>query len=451
MPSILEQYRKAFQKDLALAQHARQLLPDGITSASRYSEPFPIYVERAQGSKKWSVGGKELIDYWGGHGALLLGHNPPEIVAAVTAQLQRGTHYGACHPLEIEWAHLIVELIPSAEQVRFTNSGTEANLLAIRLARAYTGKNKLVRFAGHYHGWSDSLILGLEVPLDSAATPGIPPGVIDATIICPPNDLDALEKSLKTDPDIACVILEPTGACSGIVPTDGKFLRQLRETTRAYGVVLIFDEIITGFRLCPGGAQAYYQIIPDLTTLGKILCGGLPGGAVVGKGELLNLLSQNGAKKTGGGKSVMHLGTFNANPLSASAGIAMLKIVKTGAPQQKVNRLAEEMRRGLNEVIDQFGLDWAVYGEFSCIKFLIGHGVHGLRAAEFPAHKWDYRQLMRRGSLELRNHLRWGMLLNGVDIALSSVTTAAHSSTDVEQTVAAFEESIHWMKIDGLI
>jgi glutamate-1-semialdehyde 2,1-aminomutase len=451
MPTIQEYYQKVFQQDRELARHASHLLPDGITSDSRFAEPFPIYIERAQGSKKWGVGGKEFIDYWAGHGALLLGHNPPEIVEAVTAQMQRGTHYGACHPLEIEWASLITALIPSAERVRFTNSGTEANLLAIRLARAYTGKNKLLRFAGHYHGWQDSLVLGAEAPVEHETAPGIPPGVTDTTIVCPPNDIDAVEKCLKNDPDIACAILEPTGACSGTVPTNSEFLRQLREMTRDYGVVLIFDEIITGFRLCPGGAQAYYQIIPDLTTLAKILCGGLPGGAVAGKEELLNLISQNEAKKIGRGQRVRHYGTFNANPLSASAGIAMLKAVKAGAPHEKVNRLASALRRELNEVIDRNGLDWVVYGEFSFLKFLIGHGVSGLRTVDFDPYRWDYRRLMGRGDPQLRNNLRMGLLLNGIDISLSSVTTTAHSAKDVEQTVAAFEQTIARMKKDGLV
>ncbi|MDJ0617626.1 MAG: aspartate aminotransferase family protein [Calothrix sp. MO_192.B10] len=447
MPSILSQYEQAFLKDRELAQKANSIFPDGITSDGRYTEPFPIYISHSQGGKKWGINGKEFIDYWGGNGALLLGHNPPEIVEAVTAQVQQGTHYSACHPLEIQWAELIQSLIPSAEKVRFTNSGTEANLLAIRLARAYTGKHKVLRFFGHYHGWQDSVILGA----DGAIEPGIPQSVLDATILCPPNDIEAVEKCLHTDPDIACVILEPTGACSGVIPTNGEFLSQLREITQEYGVVLIFDEIITGFRISPGGAQTYYQVIPDLTTLAKIVAGGLPGGAVVGKKEILNLISRKEQEKQGRTTKVSHLGTFSANPLSAAAGIAMLKIVKTGKPQAQVNQLAQELRRGLNAIIDEHRLDWVVYGEFSCIKFLIGHGIPGLKTADFNPYQWDYRQLSSRGNPQLRQNLRWGLLLNGVDISLSSVTMAAHSTADIQQTMAAFAQTVDWMKADGLI
>ena len=158
-------------------------------------QPFPIYIERSQDARKWGIDGQEFIDYGGGNGALLLGHNPPAIVEAITAQMRQGTHYSACHPLEIEWANLVMELIPSAERVRFTSSGTEANLLAIRLARTYTGKNKLLRFVGHYHGWQDTVILGAG----EAIQPGIPQSITDMTVVCPPNDIDAVEKCLQAD------------------------------------------------------------------------------------------------------------------------------------------------------------------------------------------------------------------------------------------------------------
>lgn len=447
MSTILEKYHQVFSKDRQLAQQAREILPDGIASDGRYMEPFPLYIERSQGSKKFGVGGHELIDYWGGNGALLLGHNPPEIQEAVIEQVQKGTHYGACHSLELEWGGLVKELIPSAEQVRFTSSGTEANLLALRLARTYTGKSKLLRFVGHYHGWQDALILGAG----EGAILGIPQSVRDMTVACPPNDIEAVEKCLRSDPDIACIILEPTGACSGVVPSNGDFLHQLRAIATSYGVVLIFDEIITGFRVSPGGAQAYYQVMPDLTTLAKVLAGGLPGGAVTGKKEILNLISRSEQAKMASNRKIAHLGTFNANPVSASAGIAMLKKVKTGQPHQHINQLATDLRLKLNQVIDQYHLDWVVYGEFSSVKFLIGHGLSGLKASDFKPHQQDYRLLLHRGKSELCQSLRRGLLLNGVDISLSSVITAAHSTEDIQKTVDAFAQTIEWMQFDGLI
>ena len=451
MASILQRYQETFQQDRELAQHASQIFPDGVTHDGRHATPFPIYIDRAKGSKKWGIDGREFIDYWSGHGALLLGHSPPEIVEAVIEQMQRGTHYGACHALELEWGDLVIELIPSAECIRFVNSGTEATLMAIRLARTYTGKNKVLKFAGHFHGWHDSVILGAYPPFE-VPVPGIPQDVIDTTVIVPPNDIDAVEKCLQADPDIACVILEPTGGSFGVIPTNGEFLAQLREITTDNDVVLIFDEVISGFRVAPGGAQGHYQVTPDLTTLAKILAGGLPGGAVVGKKEILNLLSIEAEQETKRGKKMPHPGTFNANPLSASAGVTALKIVKTGIPHERVNRVAATLRNGLNALIDQHRLDWAVYGEFSAIKFLIGHGVHEIRAADFNPYEWDYRKLKGGGQPELVKNLRWGLQLNGIDISDGGgMTMTAHTDEDIQQTVAAFDQTIEWMKADGLV
>lgn len=448
MPSILERYQKTFVKDRELSQAANQLFPDGVTHDSRNMSPFPIYITRADGAKKWGLDDKTFIDYWAGHGALLLGHNPPDIVEAVTAQMQCGTHYGACHPLELEWGNLVTQLIPSAERIRFVSSGTEATLMAIRLARTYTQKNKVLKFAGHFHGWHDSLIFGAYPPFDMSV-PGIPQEIRDTTILCPPNDIEKVETLLKTDKDIACVILEPTGASFGIVPTDGVFLQQLREITQEHGVLLIFDEVITGFRVAPGGAQAHYNVIPDMTTLAKIVAGGLPGGALVGKEEILDLISLKAEEQ---GQKMPHPGTFNANPLSASAGIAMLNIVKTGKPNEKANHIAQNLRDRLNSVIDSYRLDWVIYGEFSGIRLLVGHGEKDMRAADFDPYTWDYQKLKGGNDEELLIHLRCGLLLNGVDLATNGgMTTAAHTEEDIVKTVDAFTQTIEWMKMDGLI
>ena len=448
MPTILERYQKTFAKDKELAQAANQLFPDGVTHDGRYMSPFPIYITRADGAKKWGLEDKTFIDYWAGHGALLLGHNPPDVVEAVTTQMHRGTHYGACHPFELEWGNLVTQLIPSAERVRFVSSGTEATLMAIRLARTYTRKNKVLKFIGHFHGWHDSLIIGAYPPFD-ASVPGIPQEVRDTTLLCPPNDIDAVEKLLKTDKDIACVILEPTGASFGIVPTDGVFLQQLRELTDTHGVLLIFDEVITGFRVAPGGAQAHYNVTPDLTTLAKILAGGLPGGALVGKKEILELISMKAEEE---GLKMPHPGTFNANPLSASAGIATLNIVKTGKPHEQANRIAQKLRDELNSIIDAYGLDWVIYGEFSGIRLLIGHGEKDMRATDFDPYAWHYRKLKGGNDEQLLTHLRCGLLLNGVDLATNGgMTTAAHTEADITETVRAFEQTIEWMKADRLI
>ena len=445
MHTILERYQKTFAKDRELSDAANQLFPDGVTHDGRYMSPFPVYITRAQGSKKWGLADREFIDYWAGHGALLLGHNPPEVVEAVTDQMQRGTHYGACHPLELEWGSLVTQLVPSAERVRFVSSGTEATLMAIRLARTYTGKNKVLKFAGHFHGWHDSVILGAYPPFDMSV-PGIPQEVRETTLLCPPNDIDAVETLLKTDKDIACIILEPTGASFGIVPTNGTFLNQLRELTKAHGILLIFDEVITGFRVAPGGAQAHYNVTPDLTTLAKILAGGLPGGALVGKKDLLDLISM---KSEADGRKMPHPGTFNANPLSASAGIAMLNLIKTGEPNTHANQMATRLRTQLNSVIDDYKLDWVVYGEFSGLKLLVGHGEKDMRTTDFDPYAWDYRKLKGSSDADLLIRLRCGLLLNGVDLASNGgMTTAAHTEEDVPTTVAAFAQTLEWLKAE---
>ena len=448
MPTILERYHKVFTKDRELAHKANQLFPDGITHDSRYMSPFPIYITHADGAHKWGLEDKKFIDYWAGHGALLLGHNPPEIVEAVTSQMHRGTHYGACHPLELEWGNLITQLVPSAERVRFVSSGTEATLMAIRLARTYTQKNNVIKFAGHFHGWHDSLIFGAYPPFEMSI-PGIPQEVRETTLLCPPNSIDAVEKHLNENKDIACVILEPTGASFGTVPTDGVFLQQLRDLTEKHGVLLIFDEVITGFRVATGGAQALYNVTPDLTTLAKIVAGGLPGGALVGKKDILELISLEAEEE---GLKMHHPGTFNANPLSAAAGIAMLKIVKTGKPIEKANKIAKKLRDAMNKVIDHHRLDWVIYGEFSGIRLLIGHDEKDLRAVDFNPYEWDYKKLKGGNDEQLLTHLRCGLLLNGVDLATNGgMTTAAHTEKDITQTVRAFEKTIEWMKADRLI
>ena len=339
MSSIIKNYTKAFAQDRALSQQAKQLLPDGIITDTHYMHPFPVYVEAAQGAKKWTVSGHELIDFRAGNGALLFGHNPPEMTKAVTIQITQGSHLSACHPYAHQWAKAVIELVPSAEQVRFTASGTEANLLALQLARAYTGKQRFIRFMGHYHGWENSLIAGYN--LAHAPT-------ISNALICPPNDLNAIIRLFDTYADIACVILEPTGAESGVIPCHGAFLASLRELTHARNALLIFDEIVTGFRVSLGGAQEYYNILPDLTTLGKILVGGLPGGAVAGKKSILDYLASNSDPD----KKMPHLGTFSGNPLSAVAGTANLKRLKQTKPYNSINHSAQILREGLNRVID---------------------------------------------------------------------------------------------------
>lgn len=448
--TILERYRRTFQADKEVADRARELFPDGVTHDGRYVDPFPVYMDRALGSKKWGLNGRHFIDYWVGHGALLLGHSSPPIVEAVTRQVQRGTHYGASHRMEVEWADLVRQLIPSAERVRFVASGTEATLMAIRLARTFTGRKKVLKFAGHFHGWHDAVIPSSYPPFDKDI-PGIPQCVLDATVVCPPNDIDAVAEQLRRDDDIACVMIEPTGGIFGTIPTNKQFIEPLRQLTADHGVVLVFDEVVTGFRVDPGGAQAMYGIMPDLTVLAKVLGGGLPCGALAGRKQIMDLISINEQRAGQYHKRMPHPGTFNANPLTAAAGIAMLNIIRTGQPQKHVNALAAKLRAGLIDLFDHHRLDWAAYGEYSDVKLLLGHGRRDVRAADFDPYQWDYRKL-DGGDPDLARHLRCGLLLAGVDfMGNHAFLSTAHSDDDIDATIAAFDQTIGWMKADGLI
>src|SRR5262245_8416834 len=226
--TIQQHFEAEFVGSKQRFEKARRIFPDGVTHDSRRLEPFPIYVTHALGSRKWDVDGHELIDFWNGHGALLLGHSPPEVVAAVQAQMAKGTHYGACHELEIAWGEWVQRLVPSAERVRFTSSGAEATLMALRLARIFTGRPKVLKFVGHFHGWHDAVMPGAYPPYESAVVPGLPSEVALQTVVIPPNDVNLLEQTLASDLQIGAVIVEPTGGHWGRVPIRGEFLGELR-------------------------------------------------------------------------------------------------------------------------------------------------------------------------------------------------------------------------------
>ena len=282
-----ERYEAEFPTSRELHDDAKGLFPNGVTHDLRHLEPFPIYIDRAEGAYKWDVDGHKLIDFWSGHGALLLGHSHPDVVSAVRTQAGRATHPGGCHELEVEWGRLVHKLVPSAEKLRFTSSGTEATMMALRLARIFSGKPRVLKFAGHFHGWHDFLVPACDLPYDGSAVPGIPRDLLRDPVIVPPNDPAALDRALAENPEVGCVIIEPTGGHFGTVPVRGPFLKTLRELTTKHKKLLIFDEVISGFRVHPGGAQALYGVTPDLTTLAKILAGGLPGGCLAGRADIL--------------------------------------------------------------------------------------------------------------------------------------------------------------------
>jgi glutamate-1-semialdehyde 2,1-aminomutase len=447
--SIDERFRRTHPRSEALFRRAKAAIAGGLTHDIRHLRPFPIYVDRAVGSRKWDVDGHELIDYWVGHGALFLGHVNAAVQQAVASQLGRGTHYGACHELEVRWAEAVLKLIPWAERVRFVGSGTEATLLAIRLARAATSKDKIVKFEGHFHGWHDYAAAAVRPPFDRPISAGVPQGVLADLLICPPNDWDAFVALTSGRDDIAGVILEPGGGSSGTIPTDRGFLARLREFTRAQGMVLIFDEVITGFRFAPGGAQQRYEIYADLTTLAKILAGGLPGGAVVGGAVIMDQLAFRDDSAWNREDRVAHAGTFNANPLSAAAGIATLEQLADGQAQAKADRAGEILRTGIAEVIERLAVDATVYGESSIVNLFLGPGRHGLGIGR-PVSGLDHRVLMGHPNLDTYHLLRCALILYGVDLPLfHGWISAVHSDEDLEKTIRAFEAAVRLIRDEG--
>ncbi|MEW6665442.1 MAG: aspartate aminotransferase family protein [Thermodesulfobacteriota bacterium] len=443
---IWEMYRRANPTSERLASRAREALPGGLTHDGRILKPFPVYVERARCTRKWTADGQELIDYWMGHGSLILGHGHPRIVDAVRAQLERGTHYGACHVLEIRWAELVKGLIPSAERVRFTMSGTEATQLAMRLARAYTGKPRVVKLEGHFHGWHDYGMAGVKPPYDIPMSAGIPGETLGQVILCPPNDLSAMETLLHSRNDVAAVILEPGGGNSGVLPMDVGYLRGLRDLTARLGVVLIFDEVITGFRYSPGGVQAAVGVIPDLTTLAKILGGGLPAGAVAGKAAIMDRMAFGPDPAWNRGRRVAQAGTYNANPVSAAAGIAMLEMIADGKVQAQAARAASALRSGMSEVWQRLGIPGQVYGNSSTYSYTLEANL----TSEAQLHAAGHQALQTMANADAYHALRCGLILNGVDTCNThGWVSALHSDEDIERTVRAYEKALSLMQEDG--
>ncbi|MCC6420036.1 MAG: aspartate aminotransferase family protein [Gemmataceae bacterium] len=444
--SLTDRYQAQFPTSRKLFDQARDLFPDGVTHDLRYLEPFPVYIDRAEGAYKWDVDGHQLLDYWSGHGALLLGHSHPAVVEAVQRQMARATHPGGCHELEIDWGRSVKRLVPSAERLRFVSSGTEATLMALRLTRIFTGRPRVLKFAGHFHGWHDFLIPAADPPYDGTPIPGLPADVAADTVVVPPNDPDAVERALAADPQLGCVILEPTGGHFGAVPIRGEFLRALREITQRHGRLLIFDEVISGFRVHPGGAQGYYGVTPDLTTLAKVLAGGLPGGCVAGRADVLAAIEFRPGKP-----KMKHPGTFNANPLSAAAGVAALRLVATGEPCRRATEIAGLLRRRLNALFAERGLPWVAYGEFSGFKLIPGYDGPRPTGDDFVPYGGDVNRLDGPKDRRLVQAFRCAMLLNGVDLAgLGGMTTAAHTEEDVERTVEAVARAVEMLSAERL-
>ena len=341
-------------------------------------------------------------------------------------------------------------LVPCAERVRFTASGTEASQLALRLARAYTGKPKVLRFVGHFHGWHDQVAPGAMSHFDGSVPAGIPPSLLEQSIVLPADDVAPAVDAIEKRDDIAAVLFEPSGASWGQVPLPPGFIAALREATQRRGVLLIMDEVITGFRWSRGGAQARYGITPDLCVLAKILAGGLPGGAVAGRRDVMDQLD-SAAAKAAGREKIGHQGTFNANPLCAAAAVATLQLIETTEACAAAEATAASIRKGMRQVLVEEQVPWGIYGESSAFVIFPNPGRVAIDPATFDPLRLGFKGIKGARDANLVNRLRLAMLANGVDImgGPGGVVSATHGPREVALTLEAFRTTVRWLKTEG--
>jgi len=433
--NIVEEYIRTHPGSQRLHERAKKFFTiNGATHANRLLDPFRPYVTHAKGSRKWDVDGNEYIDYVMGHGALILGHCHPDMVRAVEEQMAKGVHYGESHELEIEWAELVKSMMPSAERVEFCACGQEANMLAIRIARMFTGRRKVLRFEENFHGWANELI-ALE-------SPGI---VADEVKVIPGHDLNQVEAELATK-EYAILMTEGGGAhMGGQVPWDADFVRGLPGLTQKYGTVWLIDEVVTGFRDSPRGWQGTIGVTPDITTLGKCVTGGLTGGAVVGRSDIFDVLKPKAPPQPSHRRS----GTWNANPLTAAAGVAACKLYRDGKVQKKVNQLGAYLREKGNSVLKERRINGRLYGR-SIVHFYLGPIDYEPSDDRLPPTR-DVRKLI--GAAPTKARLCLHLLHRGVATlgARMFILSTAHTEADIEHTVKVFGNSLDAMIAEGMV
>lgn len=424
--------RKSEQKSAEAFARAKKVIPGGVNSPVRAFKSVgltPVYMERGAGSRVYDIDGNEYIDYVASWGPLIMGHAHPEVVEAIKRTAEKGTSFGAPTELETLMAELVCERVASVDIVRMVNSGTEATMSALRLARGYTGRAKILKFEGSYHGHADSLLIkaGSGVAtLGLPDSPGVPPGVASGTITVPYNDLESASLAFqKYGEEIACVIVEPIAGNMGVVPPKPGFLEGLRSLTTQYGSLLIFDEVMTGFRVGYGCAQGLYGITPDLTCFGKVIGGGLPVGAYGGKREFMEMIAPSGP--------IYQAGTLSGNPLAMAAGYTTLKLLtpavyealENSAARLESGFLANAAKHGVPSVINRVG-------SMVC-PFFTDQAVTDYEGA-------------KSSSLDMFNAYFASMLELGVSVAPSQFegmfVSAVHSDADLDETIAANDEAL---------
>jgi len=419
------------QRSADLFARGRARIPGGVNSPVRAfrgvgGEPF--FVDRAEGSRIWTVDDRELIDYVGSWGPAILGHAHPKVVSTVCEAAQRGVSFGIPNPCEVEMAELICAWMPAIEKVRMVNSGTEATMSCLRLARGFTKRDKIIKFAGCYHGHADSLLVKAGSGALTHGQPdsaGVPKAIAQETVVLPFNNIDAVRTAFRENKDqIACVILEPIPANAGLFFPRENFLRLLREETAKNGALLIFDEVMTGFRVARGGAQQFYGIRPDLTALGKIIGGGLPVGAFGGRAEIMDCLSPNGP--------VYQAGTLSGNPLAMAAGLAQLRELECIDGWKLLEQRGTQLEQAIGDATSKAALTFHRIGSMFCLFFTNG-----------PVIDLDSA---RRSDTERFAKFFHTCLERGIYFAPSQFETnfisSAHSAADIEETGKVVREAL---------
>ncbi|MBQ2035914.1 MAG: glutamate-1-semialdehyde 2,1-aminomutase [Peptococcaceae bacterium] len=421
-----------FTNSKKLFEEAQEFIPGGVNSPVRAFKAVgdhPVFIEKAEGSKLYDADGNAYVDYICSWGPMLLGHQPEAVTKAVQEALLKGSTYGAPTAAEVEIAKLIVDAVPSVEMVRMVNSGTEATMSAIRLARGYTKRNKLVKFEGCYHGHADHLLIKAgsgALTFGVPSSPGVPESIASETLSATYNDLDSVKKLFAEYPDqIAAVIVEPVAGNMGLIPPVEGFLEGLREVTAEYGALLIFDEVISGFRASFGGAQKVFNIMPDITCLGKIIGGGLPVGAYGGKKEIMQHVAPVGP--------VYQAGTLSGNPLAMAAGIATLKELAKPGVYEIIEAKAKKLAEGVQAAAEKAGVTVSINHSASLLTvFFTGEKVDSYAAA------------MTSDTAKFKVFFQ-SMLNQGVYLPPSQFecwfVSLAHTDEDIEKTIAAAEKA----------
>ena len=435
MATLKERYAEKFAKSVEWHQRDQQVA---------VSTPFTVFIDHAEGPFKYDVDGNQIIDYVMGSGSLLMGHSPPEVAEAIAAQAARGTHMGGPSTIRTRYAEAVKGLMPGFERIRFTSTGTDASYLAVRLARAYTGKTKILKFHEHFHGWNDFVAPESGQPLG-----GILRSDLD-TVVVAPVDIAAVDRILSEDNDIAGVIIESHGAHFGCFPLQNpQFLQDLREVTERHGVVFIMDEVITGFRLSPGGAQGRWDLQPDLTTMAKIAAGGQPGAIVGGKADIMELMGVRDDPDWNKTDKVPHGSTYDAQPVAAAAAIATLDAIANKGVNARADALAGRLKDGLNESFIRNEVTGHAHGIASVVHINVGADCNCDRdLCTLP-----YDEIYRTMPAEKTGAIEHALLLNGVDLLWGRAffVSSAHDEQLIDRTVDAFSQSLKDLREEGVV